>query len=300
MIHQYYTFQLVLNSVITLPELLRLHPADNTTHSSKVSIQFGQNLSLENPKTQGLYYRVRPDYAWFEIPNLVRFLIAQGEAIDIEPLGATDEETIRFFLYTVALPCLLVQRGYFLLHGAALYLHRHAIAFLTHFSQGKSTLLTAFLQQHQAHFISDDFCALSPSGVLLPGIPCLHLYENTLKQLNISKNALRRTRPSATKWSYPVINPHTQPELLKAIYVIKPSHHPDLRIKKLFGFPKVQHMSQYIYYPDIIKGLDQSLFYFQQNPQLATQISMAEIERPENGFQLNELIECITKDVLCL
>ncbi len=289
MMYHYDAYQLRFKSEIILNELAFAPPSNEYD----VSIQLREVPLLSTPVLQSLYYQVQPEACRLEIPNIVRFLIRHGQEIWVEPLNHADEDSIRLFLYTIGIPCLLIQRNYFLLQGAAVQVQTKNIAFLTHFGQGKSTLLAAFLQ-HQARFISDDFCVLNPNFELLPGIPYLHLRENTLKKLQKTPSSLKRVRPTIEKWVVPISSYSLlKPLVLHTIYVIKPVPQSDFRITQLFGLQKIQCMNQYVYQPSIVRGSGKSLFYFQKCPELAAHITLIQIERPEFGFQLDELVNCI-------
>lgn len=287
--YTYNVYQLRLQSELKLEELF-LSPVSN---EYDVSIYFKTAHPLKTPVNQGLYYQTQPEVCYLEVPNIVRFLIRHGREILIDPLRHADENSIRLFLYSIAFPRLLIQRNYFLLQGAAIQIHGQNMAFLTHFGQGKSTLLAAFLQR-QAHFINDDFCVFNAKLELLPGIPYLHLREDTLKKLGQLSAAFKQVRASIPKWIVPVTSmPLFKPITLNSIYVMKPTAQSMFRTNRLLGLQKIQCINQYIYQPNIVKGSGKSLFYFQKSPELAAQTSLTQIERPELTFKLDELVNHI-------
>jgi hypothetical protein len=246
---------------------------------------------------QGLFYHLEPETCWLEVPNVTRFLIKHGRQIIVEPFPGVDEASLRLFLYTICMPLVLIYHNFFLLHGAAIHWGEQGVAFLTNFGQGKSTLLASFLKRSDC-FLSDDICVLTPDGGILPGLPFIQLREDALKKLDIDSSALKLIRPGVQKWFVPVPQVgYSQPVLLKTVYMIHPTHRPDVQLTPLVGLRKVQYLKKYTYQPTFVKGLGKDLFYFHQCAALAARITVTQVERAKQGFPWHEFAHLIEQDI---
>lgn len=311
--YTYSAYQLMLSSELLLPELC---PIDASIENP-IAIVFGhaRREKVTNPRVQGLYYHIQPEACWLEIPNITRFLIKQGRYIIVEPFPGVDEDSLRLFLYTICIPLVLIYHNFFLLHGGAIHWGEQAVAFLANFGQGKSTLLASFLTRDYLYskrsdptkasdlsaksiFLSDDICVLNQDGVILPGLPHLQLREDSMKELGIEKNTLKRIRPTVQKWFVPVQQAcYSQPDLLKTVYMINPTNRSDVQLTPLVGLKKVQYLKKYIYQPLLVKGLGKDLFYFYQCAALAARITATYVERAKHGFSWREFANVMEQDL---
>ena len=294
----YSAYQLIISSQLPLPELCSVDDSIGKEQPS-ISIIFGhaRRESVHHEGVQGLNYHIEPEACWLEIPNISCFLIKQGRQIIVEPFPGADEDSLRLFLYTICLPLVLIYHNFFLFHGGAIHWGEQGVAFLAHFGHGKSTLLASFLKRNSS-FLSDDICVLNQEGFILPGFPHLQLREDVIQNLGIEKTALKLIRPTLKKWFVPV-HPvfHSQPSLLKIVYIINPTNQPDFLLTPLVGLKKIHYLKKYTYHPIFVKGLGKDLLYFHQCALLAARTSVICVDRAMQGFQWDEFANLIEQDL---
>ena len=294
----YSAYQLVISSELSLPELCSI---DDSIGESQphISIVFGQarRESAPNADIQSLYYQIQPEACWIEVPNVTCFLIEYGRKIIIEPFPGADEDSLRLFLYTICLPLVLIYHDYFLLHGGAIHAGEESISFLTHFGQGKSTLLASLLKYRHFRFISDDICVLNHKGLILPGFPALQLRKDAIIKLDIDQTSIKLIRPTLQKWYIPIQQAfYSASSMLKIIYIINPTNRADVLMAPLVGLRKIQYLKKYTYHPLMVKGLGKDQFYFQQCAILAARTAVTYVERPKQGFRWDEFTHLIEQD----
>ena len=128
------------------------------------------------------------------------FRITGGKRIAWHRLhsGVSDQD-ISTFLLGSAVGALLIQRGIFVLHGNALEKDGKAIVCMGHSGAGKSTLAYALMQQSW-RLLADDLVAVSPDGLVLPGIPRIKLWHDAAKAFGLDPDQLPPIRQGMNKY----------------------------------------------------------------------------------------------------
>lgn len=140
----------------------------------------------------------------FELPGIAAFLIEGGTSITVEPQADAPGRDVRTILLGTPLFLLVCQRGLLPLNASCVVVNGRAVA-LT--GDGKSTLAAAFLRRGHA-VIGDDFTVLDLStsdGVrVLPGVPRLSLWQESLGPLGWPVVEERRVRTGLRRYAVPV------------------------------------------------------------------------------------------------
>jgi hypothetical protein len=134
------------------------------------------------------------------IDDIGCFRITGGERIawHRQHSGVSDQD-ISTFLLGSAVGALLIQRGIFVLHGNALEKDGKAIVCMGHSGAGKSTLAYALMQQGW-RLLADDLVAVSPDGLVLPGIPRIKLWHDAAKAFGLDPDQLPPIRQGMNKY----------------------------------------------------------------------------------------------------
>ena len=294
--YYYHAFALHIHSDLAFPELL---PCANAP-SADVTISFGpvSVSGLETPKQPtGLFYQATESELWLHVPNVARFLIRHGQQIIIDPVTGVDEDSIRVFLLGSCMGALLMQRDLFLLHGNAIKVGEHCISFVGHSGAGKSTLSGAFFNRGHS-ILADDVCAVSEAGQVIPSFPQIKLWFDAAKRLNIDTQALRRIRPLIEKFAVPLALQFQREALpLKMVYVLHAHNKDEFHFSKLTGMQKLQPLQVNTYRKSYLLGLGKKNAHFKRCAQIASKINLVRIERPNDGFKLDELVDLVQQDL---
>ena len=149
--------------------------------------------------------------------------IRRGAEVLVSPRSDAHPETLAAFVVAQALPLLLVQRGFLVLHGSAVERDGRAVAFLGGGQAGKSTAAAA-LAERGWRVVSDDVVAVTfERGCvrLLPGPPNLKLWPDTVTHFGGSPDGLARVRPTVEKRFRPVEPGSRRPVDLDQVYVLR-------------------------------------------------------------------------------
>ena len=135
-----------------------------------------------------------------QVEGIARFRIHGGDRIAFEPWhGEGNPRDLRTFLLGSAVGAVLIQRGMLVLHGNALEHEGRAIVGLGHSGAGKSTLAYALMQQGW-RLLADDLVAITPAGLVLPGIPRIKLWHDAAQSFGLDPEALPEIREGMHKY----------------------------------------------------------------------------------------------------
>lgn len=161
------------------------------------------------------------------VEGIGRFRVSEGRTIgwSREPEGVGDQD-LRTFLLGSAVGALLIQRGMLVLHGNALEKGGRAIVCLGHSGEGKSTLAYALMQQGW-RLLADDLVAITPEGLVLPGIPRIKLWEDAALAFDLDPTILPPVREGMNKYLLMGEGIHRadQPTPLAGLYRIRRRRH---------------------------------------------------------------------------
>lgn len=294
--YTYYAFALRINSELAFPELL----ACSNPPLPDVTIKWGEvsTQGLEQPNSsKGLFYQANASALWLHVPNVARFLITKGHEIIIEPDSNADEDSIRVFVLGSCMGALLMQRNLFLLHGNAIKVGKYCISFVGNSGAGKSTLSGAFFKRGYS-ILADDVCAVNANGHVVPSFPQIKLWFDAAKHLDIDTQGLRKIRPNLEKFAVPLaqqFHPNAMP--LKMVYVLHPHNKDEFKFTAITGMQKLQPLRTNTFRKNYLKGLVKEQSHFKQCAQIASQIGVVRIDRPNDGFKLCELVDLIQNDL---
>ena len=169
------------------------------------------------------FVRMAPGELQLTVEGIGRFRVSGGERISWwrEHEGVSDQD-IRTFLLGSAVGALLIQRGLLVLHGNALERGGEAIVCLGHSGAGKSTLAYALLQQGW-RLLADDLVAISPDGLVLPGIPRIKLWHDAARAFGLDPEQLPQMRQGMHKYLLmgEALQRADQPVPLRALYLLQ-------------------------------------------------------------------------------
>ena len=297
--YHHQAFGLRVRSMLPLPELL---PADSTVLSD-VEVVYGEvPAELPGALARGVRFQVSQDHLLLQVDGVARYLVSEGRRVTIARDPAADDDDVRVFLLGSVFGALLHQRDDLVLHGSAIKWEGECVAFLGVSGVGKSTLASAFRKRGHA-VLTDDLCVVRPrsDGVMVayPGFPQTKLWLDSLKQLDVSAEGLRRIRNKLEKRAVPLGEAFASVPLpVKKLYLLRPINKDELKITPVEGPRKFAILKNHTYRFGFLAGIDGKAGHFQQAMKLAQQAPLAVVNRPsDNLFRLEELTKLIEADL---
>lgn len=103
---------------------------------------------LADARHAGVLWHAAPGRLLLDVPGVARYLVRDGNQVDVDPCPGAGAEEVRRFLYMTPAAALYLQRGIPVLHAAvAADPAGHAVVLAGESSSGKSVLLTALLRR---------------------------------------------------------------------------------------------------------------------------------------------------------
>ena len=227
------------------------------------------------------------------------FRITGGERIAWHRLhsGVSDQD-ISTFLLGSAVGALLIQRGILVLHGNALEKDGQAIVCMGHSGAGKSTLAYALMQQGW-RLLADDLVAISPDGLVLPGIPRIKLWHDAAKAFDLDPVQLPPIRQGMHKYLLmgEAVQRATEAVPLQALYLIHQRRHdspdPDAsRITRITSQKAAAlRLRNQAFRPRFVRGLGQEGLNFMALARLQSRVPLASLPLPAGIAAMQDWLE---------
>ena len=289
-------YGLMLRSMVLLPGYKTTssqHNVEQLNIDAEIICNEESQTGLKNPLEQGLFFQVTPEAIWFNVPNVARFLVQNGERIVFQPAPDSDNDFITAFLNGPCLAALLMQRNLFVLTGSVLKSNDVAIAYLGDSCSGKSSLIAAMMQRGYC-VLSDGLCVVNQEGMVFPGPSYIELWDDTVQKLRIPAHGLQPIRAGFNKNRLPLDDlfyNHSLP--LRDVYVLNPQKDNLLRHKTLTGSEKINFLQKNIYNKTYLAGFKKNHLYFEYCARLAQQTTMTLIEFNAIEFNIHDLSHCV-------
>ena len=296
--HRHQAFGLRVRSVLPLPELL---PADEAG-AFDVEVVYGEvPAELANALARGVRFQASRDELLLQVDGVARYLVSGGRRVTISRYPEGDDDDVRVFLLGSVFGALLHQRDDLVLHGSAIAWGGESVAFIGFSGVGKSTLASAFRKRGHA-VLTDDLCVVRSRAdgrmVAYPGFPQTKLWLDSLKQLDVSAEGLRRIRNKLEKRAVPLGEAFASAPLpVKKIYLLRPNNKEELKLTLVQGPQKFTVLKNNTYRFGFLAGIDGKAGHFQQALKLAQQAPLAIVLRPSETFKLDELVAMIEADL---
>jgi len=295
---QYTSYGLTIQSPIPLPELVPLIDRPESA-GADVVIRIGQvnKDGLDEGKQLGPFLWVNHNTLWLRVPDVARFLVRDGHEIVIDPEPGIDKDSIRVFLLGSAFGALLFQRGYLVMHGNAIRIGDQCLICVGHSGAGKSTLAAGFMQRGY-EILADDVVPVNEDCHALPGFPRIKLWQDAADKLRIDTRELRRIRPEMEKYNRPVLNQFANKPLpVRWIYILGSHHAAEIKLEAIRGLHRFQPLRNNTYRVRFLDGMSLKAEHLKLCGKLAGKIHLSRVTRPEQGFELDALMDRILADI---
>jgi len=291
--HHYHIYGIHIVSAIKLDTLSKKHirlPVDlritlNTTHIGV----FEENL-----------FDATPDRLSLTIKHVAKFVVTQGQTIEITPsLGAALED-IKTYLLGSAIGAALLQKNCTLLHASVVIMDNKAIAFMGASGAGKSTIAQCFAQAGYPIY-SDDICAIwwndHNQPIVYPGPAHIKLWSNTFDLLKVQRSApLTSAIRDTDKYIVPSCPQPHQAISLHKLYWIQ-DHASETCITSLLGKDKLTSILSNLYRPEFIEPMALNKDTVAACTALAQQVDVSIIARHKGPDSIEHIVSGVQKNL---
>jgi hypothetical protein len=233
------------------------------------------------------------------VDKIGQFRVTGGDRIAWQRLQPdVCDQDIRTFLLGSAVGALLIQRGLLVLHGNALEKDGRAVVCMGHSGAGKSTLAYALMQQGW-RLLADDLVAISPDGLVLPGIPRIKLWHDAARAFGLDTEQLPPIRQGMHKYLLlgEALQRASEPAPLQALYLIQQrrrnEHDADAnRITRITSQKAAAlRLRNQAFRPRFVRGLGQEGANFMALARLQSQVPLASLPVPAGIAAMQHWLE---------
>lgn len=295
---RYLAYGLVFDSELAFPEL-PVAPDDGARPDVVVRVRAVPD-SLDTVSGSGVVYHANSTEFLFDLPDVARFYVANGNQIDVQPYPGVGLDEVRVFVLGSGFGALLHQREFLVLHAAAIRTEHGAVLFAGHSGAGKSTLLNELLRRGYP-MIVDDVCAVTVADgtpTVVPGYPRTRLWADAATRLEVDTTDLPRTRPSLEKFERQLPDQFwSEPTPFHRLYVLGPHNEDDVTVQlvpKLGAFSTVLRNT---YRRKFVQGLELLEPHFVAVSSVVSSVDVLFVLRPSGSFKLTELADVIEGDL---
>lgn len=284
----YIAYGLILELPFDCPPL---PPAPQRAVPDVVVVEGAVPRRLAAPQAEGDRWQAGPEcFLWLGGRRAGRFLVERGKRVTLQRGNRAEDNVLALNFLDAVLAAILHQRGMLVLHADAAATPNGAVAISGEPGAGKSTTLAALLKRGCA-MLSDDITALQQGQDdcirVLPGIPQLHLCEDSAKGLGYDitgsprhhwrqEKAVVATRSAMAACALP----------LRSLYLLGTHSGEGLRVRSLSGVEKFAALQQCVYGPLLTA---ENPGKFKLLAAVTAQVTVTSIERPAHRWMVDEV-----------
>lgn len=295
--HAYKAFGMTIISEIKISELMIGEGKPD------VKILLGPVSVMEDKSSFGYsnYYRLSKSEFTFDIKNVAKFCVKNGDCITVEIYKNADIETVKAYLMGTGMGVLLIQREITAIHGSSIDIDGYTVIFTGECGAGKSTLSSA-LRKKGYGILADDISVVTFRDEYIPEVqPAFaqqRLCRDTAEILGYDLSALSLASVGEDKFVVDTSDSfRTNAIPLKAIIEIRAEKTESVKLIKITGIDRIRYITRNIYCILLYNQLGLSSSYIQKYIDIAKNINTYSLIRPEGQFTIDEQVQLVVNAV---
>ncbi|MEG1312626.1 MAG: hypothetical protein RSD36_16530 [Terrisporobacter sp.] len=297
---KYRVYGLNIESELELSELIKL---EEDTPNIDVSISYGKvPKEIKDKINETTCVGITKSNMCLYVKDIAIYQVTDGNKITIEYLNDMNIHRIKAYLLGWAFGVLFVQRNTIALHGATIVKNNKAFIIAGRSKSGKSTLSSSLIKKGYK-FLSDDVAPVElyeNEIIIHPAYPQQKLGRDIMDILGYDVNnyEINRIGSERERYKVPVRDIFIDKALpIKAIIEITVDDNEEVEIEKMEGSEKMDCLLENIYFLNVARNSGMKPEYFKQCLQIAKEIPIYKIKRPDGKFTIKEQIDFI-EDIL--
>lgn len=297
--HHYISCGLHVASAIEFPELIAVPAA-----VPDVVIQIGEVPDhLSQPKFKGARAQGQNGQFLLRMDGVANYFLLQtewGYLVHIDPNADAPDAEVRLFVLSSIIGAINHMAGMLPMHASGNIIDGQGVIFAGKSGLGKSTLC-AGLYKRGFSYLTDNIASISLSNLeqvqITPAYQHIRLWEDSLKHFTPFEGKGQKARQALEKYDIVVGNQAKgEPVPLKTVYLLHYSLQNQFNIRQIHGHEKFDSLLNQTFRFKLIKGFGTDSLYFRVLEQVCKNTKVCLVERPVDGFRLEELMDLILKD----
>lgn len=293
----YSAFGFLLESEISVPGL---RPFDCDSEPD-VRVIFGTvPEEPESPFEKSFAHSFSSREAILRFDSDLMFYIRNGKTIIIQASDSVPEDKITSILLDFPFAVLLIQRGYFVLHGATVIVDGRAVSFLGRSGEGKSALAHELWRKGQT-LIEDDLCAIKITDngpVIFPGIYRLSVWRDTIEASGGLDKRYRHVRADMNKYFVDFSDSaNTEPVPADRFYFISEGNGERFAVEKIKGYNKLKYMMASFLHHEITEKTLGKKEMFRMSAQILSSVTSASIRKNSDLLTVSDFADAVIAEL---
>jgi len=253
------------------------------TENLKISYVETPPKNVDSALLERPHLKVSEEQFFLQIYNQAQFYVEKGEIINIYLEEGADIDSVLLFLNGSVLGSVLLQKKILAFHGSSFCYKGVGIIICGNSGAGKSSVTVAFCQ-NDALFITDDITPISIEEgevYIKPLKTEIKLWDDTLEQLNLPSENLKKIRPTLDKFYYPYKTNAELNSVLHLIVILETHNDDKFTSSELLGINKFKALKNQVYRKLYLKGMPQTEQHLcRQLLNLGQKVRVLQVTRP--------------------
>lgn len=296
----YQAYNLPIVSTIELPALIQI---DSTLFNNPIRVEQGVvpgNLKKE-PLEKKPFSTFNETEFRYEVPEIGRYYVSDGNYICIEPLSENQEEVLLYF-YSNCLAAILFQRNIIPFHISGIFVEAgKVLLFAAPSRTGKSTT-ALMLQQKGYPIFTDDTAILYLQDRQVKAIasyPMMRLWQNTFEKQAIYKESDKQMLyAEINKYGFSFHQDFTTDEANVVGIVFLQEEGTDIKIEKLKPAASMQQLGNNIYRKQWLSGMKKQQLQFTYLTDIAHNLQTWQATRPKGVDTFDSFAKAIEYQII--
>ena len=300
--YQYQAYGIPIVSDIELPALCF---SDENSTAKPINVERGivpdllQSVSLEEkPFTTLNVHEFR-----YEMPNMAKYYVANGEQVIIEPLCENWEEILLYF-YANCMAAILFQRGLIPFHVSGVFVDEQSVLLFAAPSRtGKSTTALMLQQRGYAPFTDDTAVLTVEEGVCYAqaSYPMMRLWQNTIEQQTLLAEVDKMpvwADAEIDKYGFHFHEQFVSQKVRVAGIVFLEEARTEITIETLKPIQTIQLLGNNIYRGHWLNGMKKGRIQFELLTKICHNLKSYKATRPQGTATFDTFAETIEKHII--
>jgi hypothetical protein len=238
---------------------------------------------VEFPLYDDGFFRLNQNEFSMDVEDVGWFYASNGNYISMVLHPQATNATIELYLNGSTYGAILHQRKIMPMHGSCFVFDNRGIMLCGESGAGKSSLTAAFCLNGSS-FLTDDVTPILFSNnnpIIWAMSDRIKLWDDSLLQLNQSKDLLIRIDPETEKFYFPLNSYEQSTFILNHVFLIEIHEKSDIVFQEVKGAEKVTALRNEIYRLEYLQGMPENEgFYFDRLVEISKNIRITKLYRP--------------------
>lgn len=294
--YKYRAFGFNIISDFEMPELMKGNGIVD------IEITKGNIEEIEDDLLEDKIIKSSENEIVYQLKDIAGCKVINGKRVIIMPSPNLGHTTLRLFILTSVLGCILIQKKVPAIHGSCVVIGDKCIIIAGDSGAGKSTITSEFILQGYT-FLSDDVSVIYDDKLgnlcVQPGVPYRKLHKDSALHYSINTENCEKIEYEEEKYLIPLHKSfENTPKKLCALVEIVPKEVDDVYIEKLKGIEKLNILMNNLYRGRLTAHFKSREFYFKLIGDIAARLDVYRIIRPKDRFTCDKQVELIINKLL--